>query len=287
MRNVMKFSTLVAGLLASTALANAADLIEPPVVELIPEVRTVHTGGWYLRGDLGYSHAKIEDVTFGQFDPITPSYTVSKFSKANLDETWSLQGGIGYQVTDYFRVDATLARYNNLSFDGRSSSSGSFACGLLSADDATVDTCSVSDDTSVSATTLMANAYVDLGNYSGITPYVGAGIGGAHIKWKDVDNDVSCDAAGNCLNGAGEDYNTFHDTKHSGQDGWRFAWVLHAGASYDLTRNMKLDAGYSYTRIEGGDMFNFESGNTLSGTQGEHGDIEIHTVRAGVRWMID
>lgn len=286
MSSFKRFSVFAVGLLASTTLSGAADLIEPPYVEVVPEVRTVHSGGWYLRGDVGYAHAKVDGVEFGQFDATGPSFTTADFTKHDLDETWMLQGGVGYQVNDYFRVDATVARYGNMDFSGRSSSTATFACSVLSADDATVDTCSVSDDTELSATTLMANAYVDLGNYAGFTPYVGAGIGGAHVTWNDVDNDVSCDAAGNCLNGAGEDYNTFHDTSHSGKDGWRFAWALHAGASYDLTQNLKIDAGYTYTRIEGGDMFNYEAANTLSGVQGKHGDIELHAVRAGLRWSL-
>ncbi len=31
-------------------------------------------------------------------------------------------------------------------------------------------------------------------------------------------------------------------------------------------------------------MFKFESGNANSGQQGFHGDIKVHTVRAGLRW---
>ena len=38
----------------------------------------------------------------------------------------------------------------------------------------------------MSALLLLANAYVDIGTWHGVTPYVGAGIGGAHIKWDTV-----------------------------------------------------------------------------------------------------
>ncbi len=41
------------------------------------------------------------------------------------------------------------------------------------------------------AYSLLANAYVDLGTYGYITPYVGAGIGGTYVKWDKLRN-TSC-----------------------------------------------------------------------------------------------
>ncbi len=42
----------------------------------------------------------------------------------------------------------------------------------------------------VSTLKLMANAYVDLGHFNGLTPYVGAGIGGAYVTYKDYMQDA-------------------------------------------------------------------------------------------------
>ena len=83
----------------------------------------------------------------------------------------------------------------------------------------------------------MFNGYVDLGTWSGITPYVGAGVGFAYNK----------------LFG-------FTDTGYAYSDGvqsptggysddggkWNFAWGLMAGLSFDVTQNLKLDLGYRY-----------------------------------------
>ncbi len=264
MSNFIKFSVFSTGLLASTLLANAADLIEPPIVEVVPEVRTIHTGGWYLRGDIGYTHGKVEDVRYYQG---TPTLT-GAFETHDLGDSWALGGGIGYQVNDYFRVDLTLD--HNFATDFTGSSASGVVCGAVVA----VGTCSYSDNAELGITTLLANGYIDLGNYSGFTPYVGAGIGGAIVHWSDLTNTEYEDA--NPANSV--------TSIHGGNGEWRFAYALHAGVSYDLTSNMKLDAGYTFKHIDGGHMFNFEAGNANSGQQGFDGDIKLHTVRAGLRW---
>ena len=87
--------------------------------------------------------------------------------------------------------------------------------------------CNYEDTGDLAVTTLMANAYLDLGNYSGFTPYVGAGIGGAVVHWSDLKNNEIC-VAGDCTGSAG-------DSTHGGYGEWRFAYALHAGVSYDLT----------------------------------------------------
>ena len=266
MSNFMKFSVFATGLLASTALSNAADLIEPPVVEMVPEVRTVYTGGWYLRGDIGYSHMKVEGVDYYQG---TPTLTGS-FDKHDLGDSWMLGGGIGYQVNDYFRVDLTVDHHFHADFNGVSARNAT--CSVVVA----AGTCSYDDDAKLGVTTLMANAYMDLGKYSGFTPYVGAGLGGAMVHWGDLKNTEYEDA----------DPTNSATSTHDGNGEWRFAYALHAGVSYDLTSNLKLDTGYTYKHIEGGNMFSFESGNANSGPQGFDGDIEIHTVRAGLRWSL-
>ena len=294
MRSFNKMSLVAAALMASTAMVQAADLIPAPTHDLPPEVvPAASTSGWYIRGDIGYSSADTDGV---QFQP-RPGFNFQSFSQSDLDSTFSLQGGIGYQVTDYFRVDATVAHYGSIDFDGVSSSGGSFDCGLLSPDNALLDTtgCSVSDTSELEATTFMANAYVDLGTINGFTPYLGGGIGAAKVRWSGLNNDISCDTAagGDCLGGAGEDYNTAADGTHSGASDTRFAWSLHAGGSYDINCRVKADVGYTYTRIEGGDFFGFADGQsaitpgaTDPGVQGRSDDIELHTGRVGLRYAL-
>jgi opacity protein-like surface antigen len=152
----------------------------------------------------------------------------------------SLGGGIGYQVDDHFRVDLTGDYWFDSDFRG--STSG--ICGGAP--------CTSIDTSSVNAFLLLANAYVDLGTYNGITPYIGAGIGGAHVDWDNLRNEIPGQPP----------------VEHEGAANWRFAYAVMAGASYCLTDKLKLDAGYRYSRIEGGRMFEIAPGNPGPGFDG-------------------
>ena len=66
---------------------------------------------------------------------------------------------------------------------------------------------------------IMLNAYYDIDTGTKFTPYVGAGIGMAHLKAKDDD---------------------WHNSKTT------FAWQAGAGVSYAMTDNLALDLGYRY-----------------------------------------
>ncbi|MEZ5870982.1 MAG: outer membrane beta-barrel protein [Nitratireductor sp.] len=271
MGSFRKITLAVAVFAASAAGALAADIIEPPVYEAPPEVTVSNSGGWYLRGDIGYSHVSVAGVSY--YQGAVPNPILAGFEQHDVDATWMLSGGIGYQVNDYFRVDWTLDHYFASDFTG--SSAQNVACS-----DGTVGAiCSYSDNSSLGLTTLMANAYLDLGNYKGFTPYVGFGLGGAHTHWGDLTNQeyqVSGPAAA-----------VFASDTHGAKNGWRFAYALHTGASYDLTSNLKLDAGYTFTHVSGGDMFGFGAASGDAGVQGYHDDIKIHTVKAGLRYSFN
>ena len=274
MSNLKKVSVSVAALVASTfvattvapTIATAADL--PPIVEIPREVTPQPYGGWYLRGDIGYAKNKVESVGYFQ----GPTFTGS-FEQHDLANSWMIGGGLGYQINDWFRVDATANYFTSSAFTGSSAQNVGCSDGTLTA------ICSYSDNSSAQITTLLANAYVDLGTWQGFTPYVGAGIGGAYIHWgslRNVESHVS-----------GAAPTILADDTHGAVAGWRFAYALHAGTSYDLSANLKLDAGYSYTHIEGGDMFGFGSGSGFVGVQGQHGDIKNHAFRVGLRYSFN
>lgn len=292
MRSFNKSTLVLAAVIASTASAKAADMV-PPVIETPqpPEVITQSSSGWYLRGDIGYVKSHTAGASYyvddaGGINNGEP--LLGHFRSESLGDTWSIGAGIGYQISDTWRVDFTVDRYNAMDFEGDSSTSGTFACSVVGgiADDAIADTCEVTDSSEVTATTLMANAYADLGTFSGITPYVGVGIGGAKLHWTKLRNDIDC-VGGNCTGGGGENYSTVYDSMHGGKHAWRFAYSLHAGASYDINCHLKADAGYTFTHIDGGgNMFGFTDASGAPGTQGYHGDIKLHKVRAGLRYML-
>ena len=62
-----------------------------------------------------------------------------------------------------------------------------------------------------------------------------------------------------------------------------------AGLSYDVSKNTKLDFGYKYRRISGGNMFAFDTATATAGAtgvQGRDGGFSQHEVRFGLRYEI-
>ncbi len=197
------------------------------------------------------------------------------YKTVEIEDAFDLGIGIGYQVSDYLRVDATADYVFEADFAGSLSCFdrvaapgiiGTTGCGtdLMTAEKATVSTLK-----------LMANAYVDLGHFNGLTPYVGAGIGGAYVTYKDYMQD----AVNTFSNG------TTTSPMHRELDGdWRFAYALHAGVSYDLTQSLKLDVGYSYNHIAGGEMTGYEIGFANDRPQSYDEGFDNHVIRAGLRY---
>ena len=273
MRSLKLSSAVVVSLMTSTAIVSAADLLGPaPTFDPIPEVVPHAVGGWYIRGDIGYAHMKHNGVVYNQ-----GGFLSGRFEQHELDSTWFLQGGIGYQVTDYMRFDGTIRYYGSSDFDGDSAPAGSVCAGVVGT------TCDYNDDGELkSATVIMANFYADLGTYKSFTPYVGAGIGGAYVKYGNLFNDQTCAVAvAGC-----DDF----DSNHAGEANWRFAWSIHAGASYDINCRLKADAGYTYTRIEEGAMFaggvTTGAGTAVGGAGYDEG-IDIHSGSIGLRYALD
>jgi opacity protein-like surface antigen len=244
--------TGLAALLASGVAAPvfAADIAEPPVVEAPqPAYEAPDVGGWYIRGDAGYRWSDFRGSKYVLYgDP-------GNFGSldGDLKGALSLGLGVGYQITDNFRADLTGDYLFSSKFDG--GTEGFCGTGLP---------CTSSDRSAYEAFLLLANAYVDLGTYHGFTPYVGAGIGGAHVKWDDLRNS---DDDG--------------DFTHKGGKDWRFAYAAMAGVSYCLTGNTKLDVGYRYAHIQGGDMF----GYAANAGPGYDRGMNTHEVRGGLRYQ--
>ncbi|MGE0500890.1 MAG: outer membrane protein [Rhizobiaceae bacterium] len=255
---------LLAGLLAGICgTATAADLYDPPVVETPPPVtyepEVVEYGGWYIRGDLDYHMSTFkgaEYITYGVTGCCAPLPGTGTFDFGDLKGAFSVGGGVGYQVNKYLRADLTVDYMFGSEFTGQTTG----WCGAI--------VCRSVDRSSYSALLMMANAYVDIGTWHGFTPYLGAGIGGAHVKWKNLENTVGGIT-----------------TTHEGAKGMRFAWALMAGTSYCLTDKLKLDVGYRYARINGGRMFELAPAGPGGAGPGFDEGFNIHEGRAGLRYQ--
>jgi opacity protein-like surface antigen len=248
---VMLGAALFAGMAAP---AFAADVYEPPIVEAPPiynEPIPVEPsyGGWYLRGDIDYHFSTFRGgnyITYG-----TPG-GLGAFDFGNLRGAFSGGVGVGYKMSKWFRADLTADYFFRSTFTGQTSGT----CG--------VTPCTSTDSSAYSAIVAMANVYVDLGTWYRITPYVGAGFGGARIKWDDLRNTIGGTT-----------------TVHTGVTSWRFAWALMAGASYCINKNWAADVGYRYMRVSGGRMFEYAP---AAGPGFDLG-FNIHEARAGLRYQ--
>ncbi|GHC76692.1 outer membrane protein [Limoniibacter endophyticus] len=238
MKALTKFATIATLLSASVSFAYSAELDGRPVPEIaIPEVvfkEQSSRGGWYLRGDLGYS--------FNDFRGVDGLAGLS-LSESSVDDNFTIGLGVGYQFTDMLRADVTADYLASSDFDGRFASGGTITGSLDGA-------------------LLLGNVYADLGTFAGFTPYVGAGIGGAYLRWDDLKATVG---------GVEESFD--------GGSKFRFAYALHAGASYCVTEKIAVDAGYRFTQVEGGSMI---EGLADADDKG----INQHQIRAGLRFQL-
>jgi opacity protein-like surface antigen len=245
-------------LLALSGPALAADLYVPEQpVSAPPAVEPVAAAnGWYLRGDVSYDIMDLRGAEYFRGS----NGDLHGFRKADLNNTGNLGLGVGYQVNDYFRVDTTFDYMFKSDFRG--STTG--GCGAS-------NNCLSRDTSGMTAYGLMANAYVDIGHYGMLTPYLGAGLGGNYVKWDKLKN-VSC----NRNNPNDCDDEVFHKGKGS----WRFTYALMLGTAVDINCKLKADVGYRYRHVAGGDMFGYK----LNGGPGYDKGLNIHEARAGLRY---
>ncbi len=121
--------------------------------------------------------------------------------------------------------------------------------------------------TSIRSTTLMFNGYKDLGSFSGITPYIGAGVGVSYNQMSEVyftDNP-------NLLN------------RIEGDSRLSLAWSLMAGIGYQVSDRAILDIGYRYMdygKAASGRIDNTNSINPVVRIS----DISAHEVKIGLRY---
>lgn len=261
------FVTVPAGLVLLTAMSAQADdidIIDAPEVDISA---SSEARNWYARADFGYA-AAIHGSKPGYTVFDGAGHTENRFDSARFDRPFSVGGGIGYQFTDVFRADLT-ADYFSGDLSGTSSSAA-----RCSAGEAVGTGCSFSHAGEYDGIGVMANAYADLVTIAGFTPYAGAGLGVAHISWDRFETRASCTAGGAACSG------TVYGTEVlEGDSAFRFSYALMAGVSYAVTDRVKLDAGYRFSGIAGGDISSFQP----SGAQGTDRGFSRHEVRVGLR----
>ncbi len=238
-------------------LAIAADMPLPPMPA------PVEYGGWYLRGDIGMTNQKVKHLDNVLFDD-----TVVVHQK-EFDSSPLFGVGIGYKFNNWFRMDATAEYRGGASFHGFDT---------YTFDDGGTPVTRMNDYRAVKSEWLfMANAYVDLGTWYAVTPFVGAGVGMSRntiSAFRDMDptSGTTFGPAAAYANDASK---------------WQFAWALHAGLAYQVTPNFTIELAYRYLNLgdgKSGDLIGFDGTNTINNPM-HFKDITSHDIKLGVRWM--
>jgi opacity protein-like surface antigen len=239
--------------LAASTTAHAADLLSAPPPMPYAPIPVEVGGGWYLRGDIGMTNQNVDKLSFGNTD--------ASFEKLHYDFDSSpfVGVGIGYQFNNWIRGDVTGEYRGKSSFHGLERSK------------------SLRDTDEYSATKEewvgLANAYIDLGTWNGLTPFIGAGVGFAH---NSIANFVDINTPKGGVAFAPEDSKT------------NLAWAVHAGVAYDVTPNFKVEVAYRYLNLgdaQTGVVRTYQGACTqCAGFKFK--DIDSHDIKIGMRWMI-
>ena len=267
MRSVKSLIVAGAASVFSTAVF-AADLpiAQPPMYA--PPL--VDFGGWYLRGDIGFSNqsvSRVLDTNSTAYNNVAVSQT-SSFDSAGIFDV-----GVGYAFTNWFRADVTAQWRGKSNFTGLdvATGTGPFA-GFVGTDLYTA---------TKSEFVFLANAYFDLGTWWCVTPFIGAGVGTARVSIADFSD------TGDFINGGAQ----FHSLNYAGQASkWNFAWAAHAGLAYRVTPSVTLELAYSYIDLGSGitgPSYSFDQVTNTTHAPFAFHDITSHDLTLGVRWNLD
>lgn len=259
MRSVKLIIAAGAATLLSQAALAADMAIAPPPQMYAPPPVVEDFGGWYLRGDIGFSNQRVERLN-NVLDTVGSPTSVQN----NNFGTAGIFGlGVGYKVNNWFRADVTGEYRGNSQFFGtdRLTYAGpSYG----------VDTYNATKNEWV----VLANAYVDLGTWWCITPFIGAGVGGARVAingFTDTNTPTSGVAFGDNV------------------AKWNFAWAAHAGIAYKVSPNFTVELAYRYLDMGDGltgDLRTFNGVNTVYNPT-TFKNITSHDLKLGVRWNFD
>jgi opacity protein-like surface antigen len=206
------------GTLAAITIGSAAYAADMPP-PYPPPVPVPGQSPWYLRGDVGLG---LESASL-QFLQNPLNTTNFAFDHSSLANTPFIRGGLGYEVNNWLRFETT-AEYR---FKTAINASGQYTSGGTTFTEAYQGY--------LTSLVVLENAYVDLGTWAYLTPFVGAGVGGASNSVSDFsENGFSTGS----INGTG-----------TSVDKWNLAWAAYAGVAYNVTNNFKVELTYRYLSL--------------------------------------
>ncbi|MBZ9815588.1 outer membrane protein [Mesorhizobium sp. CA7] len=274
-------SALAAIILLPMTPALAADYDPPIYVDQAPDYQPVEVGsGWYLRGDVGYAFNKPYDF----------SETPAGLSTKNSPLSGSI--GMGYHFNDYFRGELNFGLLPTSKFassfqttcDGTQTVSVTDASGTSVFAGPSTRGCEGSNNGNNKAYDVMASAFVDLGTYVGITPYVGGGIGLAYSSYRFAQGDRNCVDSSTTV---GSTTTIFECDDPSGYKGsaqsekqFSLTYMLGAGFAYQVSKNVAVDVGYQYVALPSAKYVVSDNAGDPIFKKG----LDYHQVKLGLRY---
>jgi len=264
-----------AAVMASTA-ALAADFPPPMQQPIYAPPAPVETGGWYLRGDVGVGDQRFKSFDFHQTNIASGAVWPKswRIDMKDIKDTVFIGGGVGYAWNNWFRTDVTAEYRADVKFKAVGSYAGA-------ADFCPGGRCFDLYDGDHSAIVVLANAYFDLGTWWCLTPFVGAGIGGAWHRTTSL-TDVGVIGGFSSFGFAREEHTNT-----------TLAWAAHAGVAYTVSPNFKVEFSYRYLNMGSADTSEVLCGASGCGTgSGPRAfytlkDMTSSDFRLGMRWMLN
>ena len=250
-----------ASLLSSTAFAADMPSIAAPPMYAAPIIEDF--GGWYLRGDIGFSNQRVNRLNNALDANNTTSDQHLGFNTAGIFDL-----GVGYKFNNWLRFDVTGEYRGNSQFFGTDSITYPGGVGT--------DTYHATKSEWVA----LANAYVDLGTWWCMTPFIGAGVGAARVSIANFTDQGIANNGGGALPGLALGDNVSK---------WNLAWALHAGVAYNVSPNFTIELAYRYLNMGDGltgDLHTFDGTNNIVNPT-TFKSISSHDLMLGVRWNLD
>jgi len=222
-----------------------------------PPVVVEEFSGWYLRGDIGFTNQEVKDLT--NINDVN-----NRVTNVGLGfDSSSLFGiGLGYNINDWFRVDVTGEYRSSANFHGSQIIDDG---GALFTDEYRARK---------SEWLFLLNGYVDLGTWNNFTPFVGAGVGFSRNTISSF-TDINTPRLGVA----------FADTASK----WNFAWALHAGLAYKVSKNFTVELAYRYVNLgnaESGDIYTYLGQNNVVNPM-HFEKLSSHDIKLGLRFNLD
>jgi opacity protein-like surface antigen len=272
MGNIKSFVLAGAAMVASMPAfaADLAPMMRAPVMAPVAE----EFSGWYLRGDVGVGRQNFDTFAFTQTNVATGGAFPASFriDQKDIKDTSFFGAGIGYQFNSWFRIDVT-GEYRASS---KIKALGSYT------EFCPAGRCFDLYDGDHQASVFLANAYVDLGTWWCLTPFVGAGVGVARHTVTAL-TDTGFVGGGSAVG--------FADAERTTNS---FAWAVHAGLAYNVTNNVKIELAYRYLNMGDADTAEVNCGSGGCNVVGG-GPRAFYTLnnmtsqdfKLGVRWLFN